>query len=97
MIIYNHKKGKERKETKMIKYSICTYKNTGDGYGEKYFDTLEEARKEAEKQAAEEKYTAAEIKKYEPYVQISMEEVDEDGEPIEYVDSIDCIYITKAY
>lgn len=77
----------------MIKYSICTYKNTGDGYGEKYFNTLEEAREAAEKQAAEEKYTAAEIKKYEPYVQISMEEVDEDGEPIDYIDSIETVDI----
>ena len=80
----------------MEKYSVCTYKGD-DGFDSAYFDTFEEAKAEAEKRSENERFTASEIKKYKPYVLISLEECDEDGKPIEYIDSIEAVFITKAF
>lgn len=85
----------KRKEIKMKKiYSVCDMVRE-IGFNYKTFKTLEEAKKEVERRLNEKNWTLKEIEKEKPYIEISEEMADEDGEIVEYVNSIEDFYYTE--
>lgn len=76
------------------KYSIVLIVGE-DGGLSYYYNTEEEAMDAAKKLANESMFTAWEIKKRQPHVLISRVILNEDGEEIEYIDSVDAVYITE--
>ena len=65
------------------------------GFDYKEFESLKEARKEIDRRLSEKSWTRQELIKNKPYILLSEVLADDEGEIVEYVDSIKAFYYAE--